>query len=398
MLTRLRSVSSVALLLTGSFFGLQGCVGATTDSTPVEDVNPSRSDALTMPVCGAVLGSFDGTEAHSNAGDTGTGDSCDGSGTYGLQYQCVELVMRHFKTHWNLSWSGNAKDLLVNAPKASVVVYSNGDGAHPPVPGDMIVWPNGAYGHVALVTAVHVNGIDVLEQNVKGNGKATLSWDGAHIGARWTMWTPVGWAHAKANGSPPIDNGTGGGGGGGTTSTSATTGSGGGPTWDCAKSAYNGNQYWTCSGGNAYRCDSNGVAEEQTCQDGCQSNQVGTDDTCKMVAPPPPPVSWDCAKSAYNGNQYWTCSGGNAYRCQNGVAEETVCANGCQSNPVGTNDTCTSSAPPVSWDCAKSAYNGNQYWTCSGGNIYRCQSGVPEEQMCGAGCQSNPVGTNDICK
>jgi hypothetical protein len=65
---------------------------------------------------------------------------------------------------------------------------------------------------------------------------------------------------------------------------------------------------------------------------------------------------------------------------------------------VGSNDTCTTPAPPVSWDCAKSAYNGNQYWTCSGGDIYRCQGGVPEEQMCGAGCQSNPVGTNDVCK
>lgn len=343
MLTRFHSARSAALLVTASLsvliLGLQGCVGATAESGPVEDVNPSRSDALTMPACGDVLGAFDGTEAHSNAGDTGTGNSCDGSGTYGLQYQCVELVMRHFKTHWDLKWSGNAKDLLNNAPKASVEVFSNGDGAHPPVAGDMIVWPNGAYGHVALVTAVHATGIDVLEQNVKGNGKATLSWDGAHIGARWTTWTPAGWAHAKANGSPPIDKGTGGSGGGGSTSssTSATTGSGGGPTWDCAQ-------------------------------------------------------------SAYNGNQYWTCSGGNAYRCTNGVAEETVCANGCQSNPVGTNDTCSAPPSPVSWDCAKSAYNGNQYWTCSGGDIYRCQGGVPEEQMCGAGCQSNPVGTNDICK
>ena len=110
-------------------------------------------------------------------------------------------------------------------------------------------------------------------------------------------------------------------------------------TWDCAKSAYNGNQYWTCSGGDVYRCN-NGVAEEQRCQDGCQANPTGTDDTCKSAPPPPPPVSWDCAKSAYNGNQYWTCSGGDAYRCTNGVAEETVCANGCQSNPVGTNDIC----------------------------------------------------------
>jgi hypothetical protein len=395
MPTRLRSAFA-ASLLTAAIVGLQGCAASGVDTGPVENVNPSQSDALTMPVCGYVLGSFDGSEAHSNGGYTGTGDSCDGSGSYGLQYQCVELVMRHFKTHWDLHWSGNAKDLLTNAPKASVDVYKNGDGAHPPVPGDMIVWPNGAYGHVALVTAVHVSSIDVLEQNVKGDGKASLPWDGAHIGARWTSWTPAGWAHAKANGSPPIDNGTGGGssGSGGSTGTGVNPG----PTWDCASSAYNGNQYWTCSGGDIHRC-TNGVPEEKMCQDGCQAGPVGTDDACTPVAPPPPPpVSWDCAKSAYNGNQYWTCSGGNAYRCQNGVAEEKTCSNGCQSNAVGTDDTCASSAPPVSWNCANSAYNGNQYWTCSGGDIYRCQGGVPEEQMCSAGCNSNALGTNDTCK
>ena len=51
----------------------------------------------------------------------------------------------------------------------------------------------------------------------------------------------------------------------------------------------------------------------------------------------------------------------------------------------------------VSWDRARSGYNGQQYWTCSGGNIYTCVGGVPEEQVCNNGCKSNPVGTNDVC-
>ena len=107
--------------------------------------------------------------------------------------------MRHFKTRWGPSWSGNAKHLLANAPAESVDVRENGDGTHPPVPGDMIVWTNGDFGHVALVTALRADGIGILEQNVKGDGKATLPWDGAHIGARWKTWVPSGWAHAKAN-------------------------------------------------------------------------------------------------------------------------------------------------------------------------------------------------------
>lgn len=36
--------------------------------------------------------------------------------------------MPHFKTHRDLTWSGNAKDRLANAPKASVDVQTKGDG------------------------------------------------------------------------------------------------------------------------------------------------------------------------------------------------------------------------------------------------------------------------------
>src|SRR5215208_6030053 len=105
-----------------------------------------------LAACGALLTSWNGTNVYSNGANTGTGYSCAGYGTYGYQYQCVELVMRHFKTKWGLSWSGHAKDLLANAPTAYVDVTYNG-GAVGPVPGDMIVFDlsGDLYGHVALV-------------------------------------------------------------------------------------------------------------------------------------------------------------------------------------------------------------------------------------------------------
>jgi hypothetical protein len=297
---------------------LVACSGSPDESV---EQNPSASEALTMPACGTTLGTFDGTAAHSNGVDTSTGYSCAGWGTYGLQYQCVELVMRHFKTHWNLSWHGNAKDLLNNAPKADVDVFYNGDAAHPPVPGDMIVWPNGAYGHVALVTAVNSSSIDILEQNVKGSGKATLGYSNGKVAARWGNWVPQGWAHAKANGATSNTN----------TNTNTNTNN---VNWDCANSAYAGNQYWTCNGGNLYECQ-NGVPQEQTCANGCNVNAVGTNDTCKTAT-----VNWNCANSSYNGQQYWTCSGSARYICVNGVPQMESCANGCQSEPLGTNDQC----------------------------------------------------------
>lgn len=228
---------------------LAGC-GADVETV---EVNPTAAEAASMPVCGTALASFSGTVAYSNGVNTGTGVSCAGTGAYGYQYQCVELVMRHFKTRWGLRWYGNAKDLLRNAPADTVAVYRNGDGAHPPVPGDMVVWENGTYGHVALVTAVRAGAVDIIEQNVSGNGAATLGWNGSSIAARWGSWTPTGWAHARSNG---------------------------GVAWNCANSSYNGQQYWTCSGNARYRCNS-GVPVRQDCPKGCQSNPVGTDDICK---------------------------------------------------------------------------------------------------------------------
>lgn len=169
-----------------------------TDETTTDPVNPSFTEEgrYPSPPCGTALGSFDGTTAHSNGANTGTGVSCAGQGTYGYQYQCVELVMRHFKTHWGLHWWGNARDLLNNAPGNQVDVYRNGDHQHPPVPGDMLVWETGQWGHTALVTAVRAGAVDVLEQNVGGEagGRATLVYDGSSIHERWgaTAWTPAG--------------------------------------------------------------------------------------------------------------------------------------------------------------------------------------------------------------
>lgn len=187
-------LSACALWLT--FAGCGTDIEVETD----EAVNPSAVETASMPACGATLASFNGTAAYSNGGNSGTGVSCAGQGSYGLRYQCVELAMRHFKTRWGLRWWGNARDLLTNAPRDKVDVYNNGDRNHPPQPGDMVVWQTGQWGHVALVTAVRSNGVDIIEQNVKGgNGRATLPYSNGRIGARWGSWVPQGWAHAKAN-------------------------------------------------------------------------------------------------------------------------------------------------------------------------------------------------------
>lgn len=228
-MTRRWGVAGLAALASGLLSGLVACANevdpADFGEVEVDEiVNPSGEEqALQMPACGTSLASFDGVDARSNGSHTGTGVGCAGVGgvANGLRYQCVELVMRYFKTKWNLRWYGNAKTLLDGAPRADVNVYDNGDGAHPPVPGDMLVWTNGSYGHVALVTEVGSDYVDIIEQNVAGNGRARLPYNGARIGSRWNGWVPAGWAHAKANTRTS---------GGGGTSGSSSSGSDG-----CAK-------------------------------------------------------------------------------------------------------------------------------------------------------------------
>jgi hypothetical protein len=152
------------------------------------------------------MGTWDGTDAYSNGEDTGTAMSCAGSGSFGEDYQCVELVMRYFQTHFNLWWDGNANQLLANAPASTVDVFYNGD-THMPVPGDLIVWNDDKYGHTALITAVSVTSITILEQNVRGAGAwATLpiSEGKVHGPAGWGWVDPEGWAHATVNGGWPL--------------------------------------------------------------------------------------------------------------------------------------------------------------------------------------------------
>ncbi len=313
----------------------------TQDTVGPQIVNPSGEGFGTyssMPPCHTVLATFDGVAAYSNGPSTGTGYSCGGTTSTGYQYQCVELVQRYFKSKWGLRWYGNAKDLLANAPKDSTDVYYNGDAAHPPTPGDMIVWTTGTWGHVALVVAVRADAIDIIEQNVKGNGKATLGYANGWVHTRWGSWDVAGWVHAKANTNP------------------GNSGSQPGPPPPPrpAPSCHSGPVYgWTfCSAACPCEDGEGDCDSDAECKPGLVcARDVGanygayfTVDICqkpssssegKTAAP-----SWSCYKSAYKGQQLWTCKSGTIYRCEGGAPVKKVCAKGCNYNPLGTNDTC----------------------------------------------------------
>ena len=73
-----------------------------------------------------------------------------------------------------------------------------------------------------------------------------------------------------------------------------------------------------------------------------------------------------------------------------------ACDRGCYGAGVGRDDLCIANSP--GWSCASSAYGGQQWWTCSGGNLYRCDGTSPTIVRCPSGCNAGPAGTNDTCK
>ncbi len=433
----LRSRSTAGIAILASMLG----TACAPDGSDSNEMNPSRAYTINcgMPACGTPLAEFDGTAAYSNAGDTTTGESCNGAGAYGLQYQCVELVMRHFSTHWGLRWYGNARALLDNAPRSTVAVYANGDRAHPPVPGDMLVWAYGLYGHVALIAAVRADAVDIIEQNVCGNGRATLGYDGASIAARWGGRVATGWAHAYANTASPSPPAT--------DPCSTIT--------NCGTCTAQPNCGWcdghcgvgTSSGPSAIRCGSDrwhwhsgdcaappppppppppdACAAQSNCSactalptcgwcngrcaTGTASGPTGVScgsDRWRWYSrdcTPPSTTGANCAgynDGLYCGDDYVHGDPNTLYRCTGGVASvEQVCSAGCSIQPAGVNDRCV--AASVGATCTglnNGLYCGNDHVRGDPNTLYRCSAGVASvEARCASGCQVFPDGRNDRC-
>ncbi len=115
----------------------------------------------------------------------------------------------------------------------------------------------------------------------------------------------------------------------------------------------------------------------------------------RCTAPTPSTTTWNCADSSASGRQVWTCSGGNLHECSSGTPVQRTCDAGCVVRPVGSDDLCVSN--DSAWDCTRSAYAGNQYWTCEGGALHRCSGSQATIVACPSGCASRPTGTDDIC-
>lgn len=113
---------------------------------------------------GVELGTYKEVIAYSN------GNTHDVVGPYrehGYQFQCVEYVNRFYvKTlGWkNMRGTGNGRDYFKKASYNGLEAYSNKNNISPQ-PDDLLAFGGGNYGHVAIVTEVGNNYINIIEQN-----------------------------------------------------------------------------------------------------------------------------------------------------------------------------------------------------------------------------------------
>ena len=92
----------------------------------------------------------------------------------GVKYQCVEFVKRYYYEHYNHKmpnvW-GNARDYYNPKLKdgsfnkdRGLIQYKNGS-SEKPEKGDLLIYSNGKYGHVAIVSKVSEQSITIMHQN-----------------------------------------------------------------------------------------------------------------------------------------------------------------------------------------------------------------------------------------
>lgn len=127
---------------------------------------------------------------------------------YGQKWQCVEFVKRFFhQAHQHKMpdvW-GHAKSFFdesvphgqLNA-KRGLRQYRNGGNVYPKT-GDLLVFTNGAYGHVAIISKVTTNTVEVIQQNILDHPRQTfpLAWTPKSflIG---DSYQPAGWLRMPA--------------------------------------------------------------------------------------------------------------------------------------------------------------------------------------------------------
>lgn len=117
----------------------------------------------------------------------------------GLKYQCVEFVKRYYYQHLNHKMPdayGNAKDFFDKDvtdgnlnEKRDLLQYVNGSSSKPKTD-DLIIFGGtlfNKYGHVAIISNVTENEIEIIQQNPGPFGKSRVTFVLNQKSNKWTI-------------------------------------------------------------------------------------------------------------------------------------------------------------------------------------------------------------------
>lgn len=172
--------------------------------------------SLNQFLVGRVLDSYQGVPVRSNGflffQGHGRHYATDGY-YYGQRWQCTEFIKRFFhdaKGHRMPDVWGHARTFFdpevsqggLN-PRRGLVQFRNG-GAEPPRPDDLLVFTDTTYGHVAIVTAVRSDAVEVIQQNVVGRTRQAfvLKTSGGSYSIA-SPRQPAGWLRLPATSKQP---------------------------------------------------------------------------------------------------------------------------------------------------------------------------------------------------
>jgi signal peptidase I len=158
--------------------------------------------------CGGAVTWPCGVNVYSNNWSGWPYSPSDAFGAYGsYKWQCVELIERFVNL---VGWyhglipapDGKASNMYqAGIATGAFVGYPNGSG-YRPVPGDIVVYSGGGFGHVSIVEFDDGTQVGVLEQNVLDeDGRGTESFNGNTLEPQpgWRGFRVIGFLHAKAN-------------------------------------------------------------------------------------------------------------------------------------------------------------------------------------------------------
>ncbi|MEM9821477.1 MAG: CHAP domain-containing protein [Bacteroidota bacterium] len=178
------------LLLLCLCLGMGTCKKKTTEgkgalTIPMEEIEPAlKAKELPRPnvdpktvKTGDVIDFYNGVPVYFNGNTFHTAGrhlSEDGY-NYGLRWQCVEFVKRYYYDYLNHEMPdtyGHAKDFFLPQLRdgqynwlRDLQQFRNG-GTLPPQVDDIIVFTGDEYGHVAIISKVEAEQIEIVQQNV----------------------------------------------------------------------------------------------------------------------------------------------------------------------------------------------------------------------------------------